>query len=58
MNNKKSASNNVMGLKPLPSQKTTVVKANVLESSNRSALEVKPTNSKKAAKIFESVKKK
>jgi hypothetical protein len=58
MNNKKPGANNVTGLKPLPPQKTTVVKPNILESSNRTALESKPANSKKVTKMFEAVKKK
>lgn len=56
MNNKKPTVGGA-GLKPLPPKKP-IGKPNVLESSNRPPVETKPAASKKAAKIFEAVRKK
>ncbi len=58
MNNKKPAVSGGAGLKPLQPKKLIATKANVLESSNRTPAEIKPAGSKKAAKIFEAVRKK
>lgn len=58
MNNKKPTVSGASGLKPLPQKKPIPLKPTVLESSNRTAVENKPTASKKVAKIFEAVRKK